>query len=385
MPFVAASSEHPLATHAVGEVVGEVLERLGTGPDLAVVFVTGPFAGATADIARTIRELLWPANLLAATAVSVVAGSHEIEGRAAVSLFAASWGGRMRLGSRGARTVRFAAEREASGWHLTGTEQISEGDATLLLLAEPNSFPLEESIEGLHERHPNLTVVGATASVPPTVGANLLVADGHVQDHGAVGVLLPAGTPLRVGVSQGSRPVGPALVVTAADGNLIEEIAGRPALDRLMEIVEDADPLTKHAMASGLGLGIVLDESHDEPEPGDVLVRPVLGGERNRRAVAVGSVVDVGTTVQFQVRDPTAADDDLHGLLDGEEAEAALVFKSEQRGEAFFGFPDHDAAVVDGHVRAGATAGMFGTNVTGPVAGMPAVHDRSAVVVLFDA
>ena len=34
--------EHPLATHATGEVVGELLEKLPGPPDLAVLFVTGP-------------------------------------------------------------------------------------------------------------------------------------------------------------------------------------------------------------------------------------------------------------------------------------------------------------------------------------------------------
>ena len=44
--FAAALSEHPLATQAVGEVVGQVLESLGTPPDVAMLFVTGPHAGA---------------------------------------------------------------------------------------------------------------------------------------------------------------------------------------------------------------------------------------------------------------------------------------------------------------------------------------------------
>ena len=32
MPFAAALSEHPVAAHAVGEVAGELLERLGPSP-----------------------------------------------------------------------------------------------------------------------------------------------------------------------------------------------------------------------------------------------------------------------------------------------------------------------------------------------------------------
>lgn len=381
MPFVAASSEHPLATHAVGEVVGTVLERLGPEPDLVVVFVTGPFAGAMSDVASTIRELLRPRHMVGATAVSVLAGPHEIEERAAVSVFAASWGRRRR---RGTRTVRFGAERDDGGWRLTGSDAVVRSDGTLLLLADPASFPVEGFVEELGRRAPDLTVVGGLASVPPTVGANALVADGHVFDSGAVGVLLPSGVPVRAFVSQGCRPVGQPLVVTAATGNLVEEIAGRPALDRLMETVEAADPDVRRSMGAGLQLGLVVDESSDEPGPGDVLVRPVLGAERSRRAVAVTTEVEVGTTVQFQVRDAASADDDLWDTLAGEHADGALVFTCNARGTQLFDAPDHDASVVDAHVTHGATAGMFCAGEIGPVAGRTFVHGHSTAVLLFD-
>ena len=77
--FAAALSEHPLATQAVGEVVGSVLEKLGAEPDLAVLFVTGPHVGALEDVAGAVRAMLRPATLLGATAVSVVGGRREVE------------------------------------------------------------------------------------------------------------------------------------------------------------------------------------------------------------------------------------------------------------------------------------------------------------------
>ena len=58
----------------------------------------------------------------------------------------------------------------------------------------------------------------------------------------------------------------------------------------------------------------------------------------------------VGTTVQFQVRDADAADEDLRALLadasiDGL-ADGALLFTCNGRGRRLFGDPDHDAAAV---------------------------------------
>ena len=77
MGFGAAVSEHPLATHAVGEVVGQVLEQVGPAPDVAVVFATGGFAGAMEDIASTVRATLAPSTLVGATAVSVLARRRD--------------------------------------------------------------------------------------------------------------------------------------------------------------------------------------------------------------------------------------------------------------------------------------------------------------------
>ena len=38
--FGAAVSEHPLLSHATGEVVGQVIDAVGEEPDVAVVFLT---------------------------------------------------------------------------------------------------------------------------------------------------------------------------------------------------------------------------------------------------------------------------------------------------------------------------------------------------------
>ena len=78
MPFGAALSEHPVPAVAVGEALGEILERVGPEPDLAVVFATTPLTGAMEDIVATIRSVLRPRTLLGSTAVSVVGGEREV-------------------------------------------------------------------------------------------------------------------------------------------------------------------------------------------------------------------------------------------------------------------------------------------------------------------
>lgn len=392
--FVAASSEHPLATHAVGEVVGQVLDRLGEEPDVAVLFVTGPFAGATEDIADAVRRLLRPRALVGATASSLLEGGHEVERRAAIALFAARWD-RSRLRARDGgtpRAISFDAHREGDGWRLTGTGEVAFDGATLVLLADPFSFPVEGFIDQLGRRAPGLTVIGGLASAASGPGGNRLVADAQVRSSGAVGLFLPASIPARAIVSQGCRPVGEPFVVTRARGNMIEEIAGRPALDRVMETADAASPTDRALMATGLQIGLVVDESKPTFGTGDFLVRAVLGADRTTRAVALGATVEVGATVQFQVRDAASAEEDLRASLATAAAFAptdhppggALVFTCNGRGEAFFGQPHRDAQAVDDLLDGGASAGMASAGEIGPIGGQTHLHAYSATALLLD-
>ncbi len=376
MPFAAALSEHPLPTHATGEVVGRILEQLGPAPDLAVVFVTAPLAGALDDIAATIRTTLQPTTLLGATAVSVLGGDREVEEESAISLFAA------RMSP--VTPVRVEAERLEDGWRLKSTLAGPLGARTLVLLADPFTFPVEGFLDELAVQEPELQVIGGMASAARGPGGNRLVLDGAVVANGAVGVLLDAGTPATTLVSQGCRPVGQPLVVTRAERNVIYEIAGRPALERLEELAASLSPDDRNLLAHGVHLGRVMDESRAEFGRGDFLVRQVVGADREAQALAVGDEIEVGTTIQFHVRDADSADEDLRALLTGASSSAALVFTCNGRGTHLFDAPHHDASVINVQLDGGATSGMFCAGELGPIGGRNFVHGFTASVLLFD-
>ena len=78
--YAAGASRHPLATHAVGEVAGEILDALGgTTPDLLVWFMTPHHVGTLDEIHGALRALLTPRASVGTAAVSVIGGSTEIE------------------------------------------------------------------------------------------------------------------------------------------------------------------------------------------------------------------------------------------------------------------------------------------------------------------
>ncbi len=375
--FGAAISEHPLATHATGEVVGEVLEAVGTEPDLAVLFVTAPHVEVMAEIAETVRTALEPGALIGTTASSVVGGAREVEDRPAISLWAGNVGP--------AVPVRLETQRLNGGWALTGSPCRDDPEPrVLILLTDPFTFPADGFLERLQQSAPGLTVIGGMASAARSPGGNRLVLDGAVHDSGAVGVLLDPSAVSGTVVSQGCRPVGQAYVVTRAEDNVIHDLAGVPALDRLRELVAALEPSDRSLVEHGLHVGRVIDEQQERFGRGDFLIRNLMGADPEVGAIAIGDVAEVGSTVQFQVRDADSADEDLRHLLAGHHGGAALVFTCNGRGINLFGEPDHDARLVHEQVCKGAVAGMFCAGELGPVGGRNFVHGFTASVVLFE-
>jgi small ligand-binding sensory domain FIST len=378
MPYTAALSEHPLATQAVGEVVGQVLDALGPEPDLVVLFATADHKGMLTEISSAVRTLLSPATLLGAAASAVAGRDREVEEEPGLVLFAANFGGP-------ATPVQLGVTDTPDGPAITGVPDDADLDGrVLVLLADPFTFPVDAFLDRITLDAPRARVVGGLASAAQGPGGNRLLLDDRIVTTGAVGALLPASARVSTVVSQGCRPVGSPMVVTKAERNMIYELAGRPALERLMTMLEQLSPDDRALARQGLHMGRVIHEEQAEFGRGDFLIRSVLGADRGIGALAVGDEVEVGSTVQFQVRDAATADEDLKELLADRFGRGALLFTCNGRGTNLFAAPDHDAAVLADHVDHTAVAGMACAGELGPVGDRSFLHGFTASVLLFE-
>jgi small ligand-binding sensory domain FIST len=389
--YGAAISSHPAPAEAIGEVIGQVLDSVGARPDLAVLFATAPYTGLLEDLAAAVQTALDPRALVGTTAAGVLGSGIGVEDQPALAL----WAGRL-AGSAapvhlpGAHDGDDASEVAEAGCARlrdlagdpAGAAGLTEGSrpSTVLLLADPFSFPVEDVLGGLARHVPGLRAVGGLASAGDRPGGNRLVIGGRVVTDGAVAVLLGGDAAPATAVSHACRPIGQPFVVTSAERHLVHELGGRPALERVLAIVEGLDERDRALAARGLHCGVVVDESAAEPDRGDFLVRAVLGADRATGTVAIGTEVAVGTTVQLQVADP--AGEDLGGIVQDHDAGGALVFACTGRGSRLFGDAGHDARAVGDHV-GGAVAGMACAGEIGPAGRRNALHTFTATVALF--
>lgn len=375
MHAAAAISQHPVAALAVGELAGSILEQLdGAQIDLLVVFADSCHTGAIDDVSSALRELLHPGVLLGTTACGVIGQISEVEDAPAISVWAASG-----IDAKPLR-VEPGAAAPTSGWP-------QRDDANVLLLADPFTTPLEDLFAAAMADGRSVSIHGGFASAARGPGGNRLLLDGEIHSDGAVGVDL-GNTALRSVVSQGCRPIGRAYTVTGANRNVITELASQRPLDVLESIARDASAEDQQVLGGGIHVGLVFDETKvDEYERGDFLIRAVMGADQASGAIAIGAEIEVGATVQFQVRDAQSASDDLSSMLstiDGGVTSAALTFTCNGRGERLFGRAGHDAEMVHAISGSTATAGMFCAGEFGPVGDNNHVHGFTASTLLFD-
>jgi small ligand-binding sensory domain FIST len=276
------------------------------------------------------------------------------------------------------------------GMAVVGLPERAPDDAVALLLADPWSFPVDGFVERSNDALEGLPFAGGLASGLRGRGSTRLFLDDQTHERGAVGALLGGSVTVQAMVSQGCRPIGPAMTVTASDGNVLLELAGTPVLRKLEEILESLPPAEQALATTGLNVGIAMDEYAEDHEQGDFLVRGIAGVAEDRGGLVVGDLVPVGRTIRFQLRDAAAADTDLRRSLERFRAssvigtiEGALLFSCNGRGAALFADAGHDVDVVRELLAPDGVAGFFAAGEIGPVAGRNHVHGFTASLLAF--
>lgn len=376
MRAAAALSQHPVAALATGEIAGVILERLADEPiDLLVVFLDSSHTGSIEDIAGALRQLLSPRVMIGSTACGVIGQTSEVEDAPAISVWAAT--------GIDATPIRIDAGQlePGGGWPNANSTGID-----MVILADPFTTAVDEVLTSAAHEVPNHRIHGGLSSAARGPGGNRLLLDGAIFTDGAVGVALGTGLRRSV-VSQGCRPLDNAYTVTGCAGNVITELASQRPLDVLERIAREASPEDQRLLAAGIHVGLVVNEAQvDDFGRGDFLIRSVLGADPATGAIAIGAEVEVGTTVQFHVRDAESASDDLVGRLgslDGGDAIATLTFTCNGRGLHLFGFSGHDAEIIHASTGAQASAGMFCAGEFGPVGAANHMHAFTASTIVF--
>ena len=365
------------AVEAAAEAAREARETLGgAAVDLAFVFMSADHLDDAEAALWTASTELGAAHLVGCVAQGVVGRDRELEHGPGVSVWAGA------LPGSAIETFHATAFETDDGIAVGGIPPLEDADL-VTLLADPFTFPAAGFLAELD----GAPIVGGLAAATGEPETQALFLDGEVVREGAVGAVL-RGVRVKTVVSQGCAPVGTDSVITSAEDNVVLELAGKPAVERLRDELRTMTVEQQGLAARGGVLaGLVIDENRSEYRRGDYLMRGLVGADENSGALAIGEAVRVGQTLRFHVRDARSADEDLReGLADalnGGSAAGALLFTCNGRGTNMFPAPDHDARTVGEALGGDALAGFFCAGEIGPVGGKPFLHGFTATLALF--
>lgn len=387
MQSAAAISEH-LDTRTAAIEVAALLEKAMAGPtDLIFVFASFHHRESFEEAVADIRQTLNPNTIIGVTAESVVGCDLELEGVAGLSAIA------MRLPGV---TITPWTTTPSEPVPISNPEAIPEwiglrdDTKAVFFFGDPFSTPITRLLPALvqcrGEENP-LPIIGGMASGASQALYNRLILDDENVRSGGIGFTLSGSIDIDCIVSQGCRPIGSHHRVTKVDGNMILELGGKPALDVLHELAQQANQQERNLLEGGLLLGGVIDEHKSHFGRGDFLVRSILGIDRKRKSIAAGELYRLGKTVQFHVRDAQTAVEDLQLLLDAQQLEegpfAGLLVTCNGRGKRLFGEEDHDLTIIRKRIGDVPISGFFAAGEIGPIGGHSFLHGHTACLTLF--
>ena len=388
--FASALSTESESEAAIDEVVDTLKSGLaGRKPDLAVVFVSHHHGTAIEGLGPRIASATGARLVIGCTGEGIVGTTREIERGAAISLL----GGAM-PGTELRPFVVQARRLDETRITFTSMPEVKDASrASIVLLADPFTFPTGDYLEALQAEHPGVPVVGGMASGGTGPGQNLLITGEGVVESGAIGLVVEGEIEVRSIVSQGCRPVGKPWVITACKDNLIQKLGGKTAVQVLMETLQSVSEADRNLLQSRPFLGLAVDPTKSTFSRADFIVRMLLGVQPQQGAIEVAEHnLRLGQTVQFLVRDAASAGEDLVALMrervgagtPDASALGALVFSCNGRGTRMFPKPDHDIGCIQSAFPSLVPAsGFFAMGEIGPIGGRNFLHGFTASVAVF--
>ena len=373
---------------ALAEATARMPPGNGEAHDLAFLFASPAYAEDFPDLVAAARRATRARILLGCSGQGVIGAGREVEGRPALSVLAFA------LPDAVLRPVRLTQGviercRRPEDWH-EATGVGPGGAAAWFLFADPFTLDADALLAAWSDAYPRIPVVGGLASGDLRARRTHVFLDEHAYDRGAVAVALAGPYGVHTVVSQGCTPIGEPWTVTGVTGNVIETIGGRHAYQVLLETVQALPEDLRQRAQGNLFVGLAIDEHREELRRGDFLIRNLVAADAEHGTLTAGAMPRPGQTLQFQLRDRAAADEDLHALLAAakralgvREPIAALLCSCNGRGVGLFATPDHDARAVADQLGPVPLAGFFCNGEVGPVGSRNFLHGYTASIALI--
>lgn len=350
----------------------------------AVCFFSTEHLGAADQVHRVVLEESGCLSLCGCSAMGVIGGGQEVEGRPGVAVMVGSGGNFMThsalLPENGEGLARFASLGEGHS-----------GQPTVIAL--PDSFRVDNTRlqKRLARDLPTTPVFGAGATDDGTLGVSLQLGMEGVRSASIAMMGFYGDFQVAVGITQSCTAVGEPHFITQAKDFILMELDGRPALHTFIEQGKALGIDDMQQAAQELLFGFPLDPENPSFVGESCLVRPLAGFDQASKGLVIPYPMDTQTTVGFMHRNSSSAEldvrrmvDTLRDRLDGA-PDFGLYFDCAARGRGLYGREGVDLAAIHQHLGEFPLLGMFGGYELATTYGMARVYTYTGVLVLMRA
>jgi len=359
-------SQQQATGQAVEEAARQALARAGISrADLAIMFFTADHAGHARDLVSSLISTVGTDCVVGSSGAGVLTGESEIEGRGGVVVLV--------VASDAVIGRPFIFEPlKGNETHLGASfgEFVAKAqDNKSLMILLPDSYngnpqALLQSMADKAGFHP---VIGAGSTENGEAGATFQLCGDKVASNSVAGAYLSGEFDVHVDITQGCQPISEPMLITKAEGNLIYEINGRPAIEAFARLLKGplAEDIRRALMV--LFVGLPADRRENSVAPGKYLVRNIYGLDPDKGVLAVTDAVSEGEAMIFTMRDGQRAREDLGQMLrrqvqalEGRTPAFGLYFNCCARGNSLYGIPGIDSAYIRQALGEVPLLGMFG-------------------------
>ena len=388
--FVSALAVDQTVQEALPFLTKQVEDQFGENPltqplDLVVVFFSSEYTQEARQIVEGLKCFLDARLLLGCTAEGVISRDREIESRPAISLVAACL--------PGVTLSPFILHPNDWPPLLLDPEEFRravnapEDTRFFILLGDPFSAPVDDIVQAFNASYSGIPVIGGLASGALRQFGNALAVDDQVFNVGVVGVAVAGPIDADIIVSQGCRPIWQPFTVTEARKNKIFSLEGKAPLAWVQDLIPELPEEDRALLQNGLFVGRAIRSSPEPLGRGDFLVRGVIAIDRGNGSIEIGDSVMEGDIIQFHVRDPIMAQEDLEMMLipQGfcEPPGGALLFCCNGRGTRMYDYPNGDITVIQRNLGGAPLAGFFCAGEIGPIGSENFRHGHTASLAIF--
>ncbi|MFQ5913867.1 MAG: FIST N-terminal domain-containing protein [Nitrospinota bacterium] len=371
---------------AASEAADQAMARMGVNRvDWAVVFATVHHFAAYRKMMEAVAESTGAAKLVGCSGSGVLTEEGEIEGAPGIAVLA--------VVSPSLQAYPFLErpiESRPDDAALAIAEEVRPHvSARSALVLFPDTYHLNPQpfLSSLEEELGPVQLIGGGASEDGSQGRTYQFYGSRIESNAVVGMLLTGTASVDVRMTQACRPLGPTLVVTGAERNVIYELGGRPAFEVFQDAAGEELMRDLRKAVTTVFVGLPMDLDQEEIDRGQYLIRNVVGVDPESGAIAIADEVRTGQILTFALREPVGAREDLMRMASGLRKDRppvafGMYFNCMARGRGLYGEAGVDSRTLRESLEGAPVAGFFTGSEIASIGGKTRLHQYSGVLLL---